>query len=327
MLSAGYHAFTATYFERNGDQEFRVAYADALEAAQNNPRLRRALNAGYLTPAPAPTPAPVLAINAGGGAVGRFQADQSFGGLGGAPAGIPSASSFNFDPLVSGFDLAPAAVYQSQREAAGTGYFVYSIRSGLVEGQSYRLRLHFSEQTFAAAGERQFNVVLNGTTTLLANFDIAATVGNFRAVVREFTFTARPASSSTGNLFLRFDPGAAGKPIVNGIEILPLPAPTPAPVARQALATARTAGADETVLLYPNPARDQLTVHLQAGVGEDVRVDVLDALARRVAGTALRASAGWNDVRLPLGALPGGVYSVAVQRGAERIVRRLVVAP
>lgn len=86
-------------------------------------------------------------------------------------------------------------------------------------------------------------------------------------------------------------------------------------------------GTDETLQLYPNPARDQLTVSLQADGGEVVRVEVRDALARRVAGTTHRATAGRNHVRVALGPLPGGIYIVTVTRGAEHTVRRLVVAP
>ncbi len=87
------------------------------------------------------------------------------------------------------------------------------------------------------------------------------------------------------------------------------------------------AGSDATVQLYPNPARTQLTVSLQANAGEDVRIDVRDALARRVAGTTHHATAGLNSVQVPLGQLAGGVYSVTVQHGAERTVQQLVVAP
>ncbi|MGI4883622.1 MAG: PQQ-dependent sugar dehydrogenase [Janthinobacterium lividum] len=86
-------------------------------------------------------------------------------------------------------------------------------------------------------------------------------------------------------------------------------------------------GARAQVQLYPNPARTQITVGLQASFGEEVRVEVRDALARRVAGTTHQATAGWNNVLVPLGPLASGVYTVAVQCGAGCTVQRLVVAP
>jgi glucose/arabinose dehydrogenase len=83
---------------------------------------------------------------------------------------------------------------------------------------------------------------------------------------------------------------------------------------------------DLAVQLYPNPARDQFTVSFQADANDEVRVEVLDALARRVAGTTQHATAGWNELHLSAGKLPAGVYTVTVQRGTERTIRRLVVA-
>jgi hypothetical protein len=91
-------------------------------------------------------------------------------------------------------------------------------------------------------------------------------------------------------------------------------------------ASAKIANDDTIVQLYPNPARDQFTVSFQADANDEVRVEVLDALARHVAGTTHRATAGWNELHLSAGKLPAGVYTVTVQRGTERTVRRLVVA-
>ena len=83
----------------------------------------------------------------------------------------------------------------------------------------------------------------------------------------------------------------------------------------------------ENLQLFPNPTRDQVTISLPARAGEDVRVEVRDALARRVGGTTYRAVAGWNRIPLALGPLPAGVYFVLVQQSTGRTVRRLVVAP
>ena len=99
----------------------------------------------------------------------------------------------------------------------------------------------------------------------------------------------------------------------------------PAPTARLVAGMQTRLSSIEAMLLYPNPARNQITVSVQASANEEIQVEVLDALARRVAGTTHRATAGWNDVRLQLSQLPGGVYTVTVQRATERTVRRLIV--
>ena len=59
-------------------------------------------------------------------------------------------------------------VLQTERYGAST----YTI-PGLVAGQTYTVGLFFSENYFAAAGQREFNVSINGTP-FLTNFDIYA---------------------------------------------------------------------------------------------------------------------------------------------------------
>ena len=97
---------------------------------------------------------------------------------------------------------------------------------------------------------------------------------------------------------------------------------TPAPAAKAAAANAALAS---SVLLYPNPARDEVAISLQVAADADVSVAVYDALGQRVAHLAQPASAGAATLHLPIGQLAAGVYSVAVQCGAAQCVRRLAV--
>ena len=74
--------------------------------------------------------------------------------------------------------------------------------------------LHFAETYFTAAGDREFNVAINGTT-VLSNLDIYATVGTNAALVKTFTATA----NSSGHIVIAFTTGAANQPLVMGIEV------------------------------------------------------------------------------------------------------------
>ena len=106
---------------------------------------------------------------------------------------------------------APATVYQSARQGVST----YTL-PGLTSGTNYTVRLHFAELYFAAAGDREFNVAINGTT-VLTNFDIYATAkANYTAVVEQFTAMA----NSSGQIVIAFSNGAVDQPMVNGIEVL-----------------------------------------------------------------------------------------------------------
>ena len=68
----------------------------------------------------------------------------------------------------------------------------------------------------SAAGERQFNVLINGTT-VPTNFDVfAAAGGEDIAIVKSFTTTA----SSSGTISIQFAVDAADLPKVSGMELI-----------------------------------------------------------------------------------------------------------
>ena len=146
----------------------------------------------------------VLQINAGGGAVAPFVADAGFS------AGNEFSSSAAID--ISGVaSPAPQAVYQDVRWAPS---FTYSI-TGLSPGSSYLVRLHFCELSFAAAGQRVFNVAVNGTS-VLSNFDIFAAAGaQNKAVIKEVT----SAADSSGRITIAFSTGSADNPEIAALEI------------------------------------------------------------------------------------------------------------
>jgi hypothetical protein len=80
---------------------------------------------------------------------------------------------------------------------------------------SYRIRLHFAESYFSTAGQRFFNVAINGAT-VLANFDIATVAGGVnKALVEQFTTNA----DGSGNINITFT-WQTNWPLVNAVEIL-----------------------------------------------------------------------------------------------------------
>lgn len=81
---------------------------------------------------------------------------------------------------------------------------------------NYTLKLHFAECWFTTAGNRIFNVKVNGNT-LLSNFDIVAAGGANSAVVKSFPVTV--GSSGLAVLFENVKNG----PVVSAIELVPAP--------------------------------------------------------------------------------------------------------
>jgi len=155
-----------------------------------------------------------VSINAGGAGVSNanggdnsFVADEDYS-TGGTTYSVTNSITI---PTSLAASAAPAAVYQSSRQGAVT----YTL-PGLIAGTNYILRLHFAELYFTAAGDRQFNVAINGST-VLTNFDIYATAGAaYTAVVEQYTV----AANSSGDIVVAFSDGAHDQPVINGLEVL-----------------------------------------------------------------------------------------------------------
>jgi glucan endo-1,3-alpha-glucosidase len=148
------------------------------------------------------TGTPVIQIDCGGAATGAWVADTDF-------TGGTAATSTNTISTSGVTNPAPQAVYQSSRYGAST----YTI-GGLTAGTSYTVRLHFAETYWTAAGQREFNVSINGTQ-VLTNFDIFATAGGENiATVKQFTATA----NSSGQIVIT-STNVVDNAQFNGIEV------------------------------------------------------------------------------------------------------------
>jgi hypothetical protein len=141
--------------------------------------------------------------NSGGGDA-SFVADEDF--VGGA-AGSHTTHAINLTQ--PGANAAPTGVYQHQHN----GTVTYTI-PGMVANSQHTVLLHFSELYWTAAGKRAFNVAINGTS-VLTNFDIYATVGEYAALEKTFTATA----NSSGQIVIAFTRGTHDQPAIAGIEI------------------------------------------------------------------------------------------------------------
>jgi hypothetical protein len=185
--------------------------------------------AGYgsgTTPTPTPTATaqpsgtPVtgtVSINAGGSATGSFSADQYYSG------GSTYTNSATIDMSQITSNPPPAAIFNTERYGAMT--YTIPNRTG-----AQTVTLYFSENYVTAAGQRLFNVSINGST-VLSNFDIYASAGGSnRAIARTFSATA----NSSGQVVIQFISGTEN-PKISGISVTaggtPTPTPTAAPTA------------------------------------------------------------------------------------------------
>jgi len=145
------------------------------------------------------------AVSNSGGGDASFAADEDFTG-----GGKASPTTHSISTTAAGANAAPMAVYQTQRD----GTFTYTI-PGMVANSQHTVLIHFAEIYFSAAGDREYNVAINGTR-VLTNFDqFAAAGGKYIAVVKSFTANA----DSSGKIAVAFTTGAVNQPSVAGLEI------------------------------------------------------------------------------------------------------------
>jgi hypothetical protein len=152
-----------------------------------------------------------VSIDAGGTGGGGYLADQGF--FGNAQPGQATSAAIDTS-LVP--DPAPQEVYQTNRVAIAGQNFGYTL-TGLAPNAPYAVRLHFAETdpNFNHAGDRVFNVAINGRQ-VLSNFDIFATAGSNNTAVAE-TFAA--TADASGTITLLFT-SVVNNAQINGIEVI-----------------------------------------------------------------------------------------------------------
>ena len=149
-------------------------------------------------------------INSGGLALSNYLADSYFSG------GQTSSTDHAID--ASGVsDPAPPSVYQTERY----GDFAYTVPN-LAPREAYTVRLHFAEINKTRAGERVFNISINGQQ-VLSDYDVfAASGGEFRAITQSFNAVA-DANGTIVITFMSVKNNAKVSGIdVHGVEAEPL---------------------------------------------------------------------------------------------------------
>ncbi len=167
------------------------------------PNNRNVVVLAYALVAPASsTTSGSTSISAGGPASGSFVADTDYSG------GTTASTTATIDTSLISAPVPPQSVFQNERQ----GVVTYTL-PGFTPGAAVALNLYFAEINNTAAGQRQFNVIINGNT-VLTNFDIFANTGAAnKAIQQNFSATA----NSSGQVIIQLTTGSAGQPQICGI--------------------------------------------------------------------------------------------------------------
>ncbi len=163
---------------------------------------------GSTTPPPGSSGFSTIRVHAGGGALVDASGNQwsaDYGFLGG----------FTYADSEPVSNTETPALYQTQRYNTGVVQYQFAAPNG-----SYTVVLKFAETFFTSAGQRVFNIVLNGQQ-VAANFDIAAAAGGSNiAIDKSF-----PVNVTSGQIVIQLTP-VVQNPEINAIEIDAATSPT-----------------------------------------------------------------------------------------------------
>lgn len=148
---------------------------------------------------------PRVAINAGGGAIAPFTADQYFSG---GTVATPTTAAIDMSLLPA--PAPPSAIFQTERY----GPMVYTI-PGYVPGSSRMVTLYFAETYWKVSGKRRFDVWINGRK-VLADFDVLATAGAANKAIQQAFSTV---ADSGGQIVIQFVSGSADLPKLSGLLV------------------------------------------------------------------------------------------------------------
>jgi len=84
--------------------------------------------------------------------------------------------------------------------------------------------------------------------------------------------------------------------------------------------TGAIALSSDSLMLYPNPVVDQLTIKLNGAFANTASLSLYDVVGRLVSRTTIQS----GENTLPFNDMPAGVYILQISNGAKRITRRIV---
>ncbi|MES2730951.1 MAG: PQQ-dependent sugar dehydrogenase [Bacteroidota bacterium] len=77
--------------------------------------------------------------------------------------------------------------------------------------------------------------------------------------------------------------------------------------------------------VFPNPAKDYVTIRMYAERDTDVKVNITDVLSRNVSVSSHTVKIGPNDISVYVGRFANGLHAIAIQNGAERVVKKVMI--
>jgi hypothetical protein len=211
-----------------------------------------------------------------------------------ADTGFSGGSTYSVTTAVDTSQLSGTIPAQAVLQTERYGEFTYTL-GGFTAGSAQAVTLYFAEVYWSAAGQRTFNVAINGST-VLSSFDIfVAAGGRARAISRSFNTTA----NASGQVVIQFSrAGGPDNPKVCGITVAPA-----GPTTQYALSVSKAGTGSGTVAGGP----------INCGAACSANIDSGTAVTLIAAAASGSTFAGWSGACT-------GTGTCAVTMTADRAV-------
>ena len=283
-------SFTATVADGVLNLDLRVPY-------ENGGADQAKLSALEIIPV-----APTYRLRAGGGELattthGAFSADQAYSASSQSD-GTKAAIASTLDP----------ALYQTERYSTnGTLSYALPVPSG-----QYVVVLHFAEIYWTRAGQRVFDINLEGNK-VLGLYDIAQKVGPRTATTETFTVAVTDGVLNL-DLRARYESGGVDQAKLSALEVLQVSTSNAAVASNSsALVAAAAHVAPASFSTYPNPAPGAFTLTYTAEVSQTATLLLTDPMGRVLHQQQAVLQAGENHVNVQAPSLPEGLYRLTVR--------------
>jgi hypothetical protein len=200
-------------------------------------------------------------------------------------------------------------IYHSER------YGNFSYNFPVSSNGDYKVILHFAEIYTSGNGSRKFNVNIEGQQKL-SEFDITAEAGKGLTALQK-TFTV---AVNDNLLTVDFLKGSVEWPKVSAIEVMPATNTTAG--ARAGISDTPLADNEFSIIAYPNPTSERVTIDGVDSQRADLTVSISDGLRSyplKFVSTSSRA------VQVTLPDLATGLYLIQVQQGDKRFTQKIVI--
>jgi len=201
-----------------------------------------------------------------------------------------------------------------------SGGFPYATRSANLTGAWQYMAMSGSDQGFIAAYLTKWNTgAQKRDTVAYANKPLAGMVMSWANFTIPLTYVSNTLTPDSALIILSSSgmaPANGSYLYVDNLGFSGSVAPT---------SVANTPGLADNLVVYPNPAKDNLNISFNSSFSGNYTIDVVDLSGKRLSSQTTQIKQGDNKVLINLKAFAPGTYVLQISNGTQRCMQKLLI--